>query len=276
MTAAVIGIALALPSAFFLLLANVQTVTGQWQSGAQLSLFLKRDTSASQYQQMAREIGQRPGVSNVRVVTPEQALDEFKRSSGFTEALQLLDENPLPPVLIVDPVGGQAPGALEKLADELRALPAVETARLDMQWVKRLHSIMRLVERGVWVVALLLAGAVMLVVGNTIRLDIENRRDEIVISKLIGATDSFVRRPFLYEGLWYGAVGALMAALLIEIARLVLDGPLDRLSALYGNSLGVQGLGISGLSLLLLSGALLGLIGSWMAVGRHLAALEPS
>src|SRR5690606_27826664 len=136
-----------------------------------------------------------PTIAAVEIITPEEALEEFRRLSGFEDALALLDGNPLPPVLVVQPGAGLDPEQIQELVSRLRARPEVAQLRLDQEWVQRLHAIMQLIERGVWVVAALLAITVILVVGNTIRLDIQNRRDEIVITKLIGATDAFVRRP---------------------------------------------------------------------------------
>ncbi len=275
MTTAVIAIALALPTAFLLLLVNVERVTGGWESSARVSLFIKQDVAAPRYRALADELLGRQAVAAVEVVTPEAALDEFRRLSGFHEALELLDSNPLPPVLVVQPSAGLTPSGIDELVAQLRTLAEVDQLRLDQEWVQRLHAIMQLVQRGVWVIAALLAIAVILVIGNTIRLDILNRRDEIVIAKLIGATDAFIRRPFLYEGIWYGAAGGLVAALLIEGGRLLLGGPARELALLYGSGFVIQGLTLSEFSQLTGFGALLGLVGSWTAVGRHLAAIEP-
>lgn len=275
MTAGVIGIALALPAGFLLFLQNVEAATGDWQGGVQISLFIKAGVSEDAYRQLAATLRSDPEVSNVRVVTPAQGLAEFRAKSGFKNALDLLGENPLPPVLVIRPIHGLAPARIETMAANLKDRPEVDRLRMDRQWLQRLHAIMRLVRRGIWVVAGLLAVAVMLVVGNTIRLDIENRRDEIVITKLIGATDRFVRRPFLYEGIWYGVAGALLACVLIEIGYYALSGPAGDLSVLYDSNYLLRGLGFSGTGWLLLAGVALGLLGSWLAVGRHLAAIEP-
>jgi cell division transport system permease protein len=275
MTTAVIAIALALPGGFLLLLANFEQVTGSFQGSTQVSLFLVEGVEEPGYRKLAAELRREPGVADVEVITPAAALDEFRRLSGFDDALALLEVNPLPPVLVVQPVPGLAPPQVDSLVGELRRRPEVAQLRLDQEWVQRLHSIMRLIQRGVWVVAALLATAVILVIGNTIRLDIQNRRDEIVITKLIGATDAFIRRPFLYEGIWYGAVGGIAAGALIEVGRLVLGGPARELALLYGSGFVVHGLTLSEFSQLTAAGALLGLSGSWTAVGRHLAAIEP-
>ncbi|HET8700948.1 MAG TPA: permease-like cell division protein FtsX, partial [Nitrococcus sp.] len=200
MTAAVIGIALALPAAFLVLLDNVQTLTVGWQGQPHASLFLKRGLDADQVAALARQIEARDGVTQVRIITPEQGLQELRELSGFRQALAMLQGNPLPPVIEVEPSGTLTPAQVSALVDGLAALPDVEQTRLDQDWLRRLHAIMQLLQRGTWIVATLLGITVILMVGNTIRLDIENRRDEVVIAKLIGATDTFVRRPFLYSG----------------------------------------------------------------------------
>lgn len=275
MTAGVIGIALALPAAFLLALGNLQSVTSGWGGQAQASLFLHQDVDQAAYRKLAGQLGEDADIRAVKVITPKEAMAEFQRLSGFSDALDLLDENPLPPVLVVRPRRGMQPGAIEGLVDRLKGLPQVDRVRLDQQWVKRLHAIMDLAGRGIWVIAGLLALTVVMVVGNTIRLDIENRREEIVITKLIGATDAFIRRPFLYEGLWYGIGGGLLACILVEAGLWLLSTPSRQLAELYGSGFRLEGLGGLDTLTLLACGALLGWAGSWLAVGRHLAAIEP-
>jgi cell division transport system permease protein len=152
----------------------------------------------------------------------------------------------------------------------------VEMAQLDMQWVKRLYGLMDIGRRGVWVLASLLALAVLLVVGNTIRLAIQNRRDEIIITKLIGGTDTFIRRPFLYTGFWYGVLGGIIAFILVQASLGVLAGPVNNLAGLYSSTFRLDGMDLPTVGALLSSGMVLGLLGSWLAVGRHLRAIEPT
>jgi len=275
MTTAVIGIALALPAAFLLLLDNLELVTGDWEGRTRASLFLERDLDAELQSDVAHQVRAVEGVTRVQLIPPDAALAEFRTHSGMREALELLEENPLPPVLVVEPAAGLAPDAVEALMERLAGLPAVADIRLDREWLRRLHALMALAERAVWVITGLLGLTVVLVVGNTIRLDIENRREEIVITKLIGGTDAFVRRPFLYAGLWYGIGGGLLACLLVEGGRWLLAGPAMQLARLYGSGFELRGLGLSGAATLLACGAALGLLGSWVAVGRHLSAIEP-
>lgn len=275
MTAAVLGIALALPAAFLLLLQNVEGVTEEWDGGASISLFMTQDVEESVYRALARDLLARDGIRSTEVVPPEGALEEFRANSGMHDALDLLDHNPLPALVVVTPMSTLDANALQALGDELGELEAVETARLDLEWVRRLHAIVDLLRRAVWLVAGLLSVTVILVVGNTIRLAIENRREEIVITKLIGGTDAFIRRPFLYEGVWYGAIGGLLAAVLVETVRIALSGPAADLARFYQAGPLLSGLGPGGAATVLFSGIALGLVGSWLAVGRHLAAIEP-
>lgn len=276
MTSAVIGIALALPGGLYLLLANVQTLSTHWDGTASISLFLKQEISDSESAELAARFEQDPGVRSVKRITRDQALDEFRELSGFSNALEALNENPLPELLIVEPAEShETPAALEALTGRLGSDPAVDFAQLDLQWVKRLHTMTEIARRGVIVLAALLGLAVLLVVGNTIRLEIQNRHSEIEITKLIGATDAFIRRPFLYHGLWYGLLGGVIAWLLIALSFYLLDGPVSRLATLYQSGFDLTGVNAATTLTLLLGGAGLGLAGSWVAVGRHLSRIEP-
>ena len=277
MTVAVIGIALALPAGLHLLLENARLLSGGWDGSTQVSLFLRREVPEAESARLASALRERPEIAETTLIPRAEALAEFRTLSGFGGALDALDENPLPDVIVVRPAPGHAaPKAVEALVAELRVVPGVEHARLDMQWVKRLYALMEIVRRGVEVVALLLGLAVLLVVGNTIRLDIQNRRREIEVAKLIGATDAFIRRPFLYSGAWYGLFGGVAAWLLVSMALWATGGPVQQLALLYQSQFRLVAADTGTVLTLLVGGALLGLLGSWLAVGRHLAAIEPS
>lgn len=277
MTAAVIGIALAMPTGLHVLLKNVQQVLGGWDGAAQLSLFMHQDIRETDVLELADELRARPGIAAVDYISSEQAMSEFKRLSGFGEALNALEDNPLPPVLVVHPtLEQQGPALLKQLREELAAERTVEIAQLDMQWIKRLYALMEIGERGVWVLAAMFALGVLLVVGNTIRLGIQNRRDEIVIIKLIGGTDAFIRRPFLYTGFWYGVLGGIIAYLLIEVALWLLSAPVNNLATLYSSDFHLASIDLLTAIALLCGSVLLGWMGSWLAVGRHLRSIEPS
>ena len=277
MTAGVIGIALALPAGLYILLDNLQEVSRGWDGEAQISLFLRLGVDDKEAERLADRLRPWPGVGDIELVTREQALSEFRRLSGFGEALGLLDENPLPAVVLVTPTESHGtPEGVESLLRELRTLPEVDLAQLDLEWVKRLHAMMEIAQRGVLVVAGMLALAVLLIVGNTIRLDIQNRRDEIVITKLIGGTDAFIRRPFLYGGFWYGAAGGFLAWLLVGLSFLMIEGAVERLAALYGSPFELSVLTFGTTFALFAIAISLGLLGSWLAVGRHLRQIEPT
>ncbi|NNF96059.1 MAG: cell division protein FtsX [Halobacteria archaeon] len=277
MTTAVIGIALALPSGLHVVLKNAQQLSGGWDGAAQISLFLKRTVPDDEANRLARQIQKLPEVASVSYISRREALQEFQRLSGFGDALEALQDNPLPSVLVIRPTpAASTPAATEKLLQRLQGYPPVDIAQLDMQWVKRLYVIMELVRRGVVVLAALLALAVLLVVGNTIRLAIQNRRDEIVVMKLIGGTDAFIRRPFLYTGFWYGLFGGVIAWLLVSLSLSILSDPVERLTGLYQSQFELSGLDATTTGMLIGTSILLGLAGSWLAVGRHLRDIEPT
>jgi cell division transport system permease protein len=277
MTAAVIGIALAMPSGLYLLLDNLHRLSGSWDGQASLSVFLKQEIDSATAQQLADSLAKWPEIGAVQLVTPQQALQEFSEHSGFADVLGLLEDNPLPLVLIVTPAADQTdPTFAGALQDRLTALPETDLAQLDLQWVQRLAAILDIARRGILVISALLALAVLLVIGNTIRLEIQNRREEILVTKLIGATNAFVRRPFLYSGTWYGIFGALLAWTLVETGFWLLSGPVGKLVGLYQSDFTLETLPLALLGLLMLTGVVLGLLGSWLAVGRHLHAIEPS
>lgn len=275
LTAAVIGITLSLPAGLHVLLRNVSAISYSWEGTLQASLFLKDSVSAERGRELSRTLAQRPGVARTSYVSREQSLAEFRELSGFGEALDLLADNPLPAVIVVTPQRELGEGPVNRLLQELSGLPEVEVAKLDQKWLERLYAILAIVERAVLILSGLLALAVVVTVGNTIRLDIENRREEIVVMKLIGAPDSFIRRPFLYTGLWYGLFGGLIAALLVHGALRALDGPARRLAGLYESSYQITGLSAESMLGLLAAGVILGALGSAWTVGRHLGRYEP-
>ena len=276
MTAMVIGIALALPTGLYLLLANLDRLSGSWEGQASLSVFLKDQVRGDAATALANQLRAWPEVAEVTLITPEQALEEFRRRSGFADALAALDENPLPAVLLVAPaLNSTDPVSAGMLQEKLRQLPEIDQVQLDLQWVQRLAAILETARRAVLLISALLALAVLLVVGNTIRLEIQNRREEIVVTKLIGATNGFVRRPFLYSGIWYGVLGAATAWLVVELGFWLLEAPVHHLVGLYAGTFTLQTRPWQLLLALLSGGIALGMLGSWLAVGRHLAAVEP-
>lgn len=277
MTAAVIAIALAMPAGLYLLLGNLERLSGTWDGQASMSVFLKNSIPASAANELAKRIREWPEVESVQLVTPDEALQEFSRHSGFAGVLDTLEENPLPAVLVVMPASDYTdPAAASTLRDRFSRLPETELAQLDLEWVQRLAAILEIARRGILITGCLLALAVLLMIGNTIRLEIQNRREEILVTKLIGATNGFVRRPFLYCGIWYGVCGAIIAWLLVETGFWLLSEPVANLAGLYQSDFHLETLPLQLLLLLISGGICLGLLGSWLAVGRHLDAIEPT
>lgn len=270
---AVIGIALSLPLTLVLLLQNVATLGAGWDQTNSISVFMQeREDGALQL--FVAQLEAREDVAGVELITPQEALAEFEENSGFGEALQGLDENPLPPVIVITPATTDA-ATLTDLQNYLQAQPGVDVAQLDLQWLQRLNAILALAIRLTWLLASLMGAGVILVIGNTIRLAIENRRAEIVVVKLVGGTDSYVARPFLYTGLWYGVGGGLLGVVLVQSGLWILSGPLQQLFGSYQSGYAVSGLGISGSFFVLVAAGFLGWLGAAISVVRHLRAIEP-
>lgn len=276
MTWLVIAIALALPTGLHVGLNNVNALSGGWEGAARLSLFLKKGLADGDAQALAGQLSSVEGVAKVDYISPEVALDEFRQASGFGKVLDELDGNPLPGLLVVTPLHTHSSAeAVVALEAQFKSLPEVDLIKLDMEWIQRLNSITELLARMTLALAAMLGLGVLLIVGNTIKLAIEGRRDEILVVKLVGGTNAFVRRPFLYTGLWYGLGGGVVAWILVQAGLIWLSGPVSRLSALYGSEFSLLGLGFIDSLLLWLFGALLGLGGAWLVVGRELRAIEP-
>jgi cell division transport system permease protein len=274
MTWLVIGIAIALPSGLWVVLDNIAAIDTQLENPAQLSLFLADEVDAAQAAALAQSLAQRDDLATVRFLDRDSALTEFVEQSGMGDLAASLPENPLPHLLLVMP-RDESPASLDRLGEEFAAMATVQEVVLDTLWLRRLETLMALGRRAVQLLAVLLLFAVVLVLGNTIRLAIESRRDEIVIVKLVGGSDAFVRRPLLYTGLWYGLGGGAVAALLVALAALLLAPPVNALAAAYQSNFALRGLGLVDSLQLVLLGGMLGLAGAWLAVARHLSDIEP-
>lgn len=275
LTCFVIGITLALPATLHCVVKNINAVSYSWESTLQASLFLKDSVSAQQGQLLAAKIGHYNDVAVTSYISREQSLSEFKTLSGFSQALDLLDSNPLPAVITIVPVRGIERQRLDALVTQLGKLPEVEVAKLDREWLERLYAVLALVERLVLVIAGVLGLAVVVIVGNTVRLDIEAKRVEIEVMKLIGATDGFIRRPFLYTGLWYGLIGGVIGWLLVFGAVWALSSPAQTLSDLYASDYQLKGLSWDATLVMFASGIVLGGLGAWWTVARRLREIEP-
>lgn len=273
-TCLVMAVALSLPMGLSLLLDNVEKLGGSWQRAAQISLFLDMSAGERDGQALREQIAAMDDVSDAEWISREQALEEFQQLSGLGQALKELPENPLPGVVLVTPKEVDK-AKLEALRQRLAELPKVEQAQLDLVWVERLTAILKLGDRFVFGLSLLLILALLLVIGNTIRLHIENRRAEIEVIKLVGGTDGYVRRPFLYMGALYGFGAGIFAWLLLAFGLDWLNDAVVRLAGLYGSDFALGGVPSSDGFSLLLGAVLLGYIGAWLAVARHLNELAP-
>jgi cell division transport system permease protein len=276
MTVAVIAVALALPLFLNVLLQNTRTVTGHWNQAFELSVYLIKKAGAERAGALGKQLKARPDVAEVRLITADQAFADFRESSGFGKALDALDANPLPNVLIVTPtLAASTSEGMTILKTSIESQPDVEVVQVDTEWVQRLNAMLEVLRRVVWITGSLLGLSVVLVVGNTIRLDILNRRAEIEVMKLVGATDGFTRRPFLYSGIWYGLGGGLGAVALVAGAVAALARPLDHLASLYGSPFHLEGLRFASTARILGIAIGLGWLGSWIAATRHIRAVEP-
>lgn len=277
MTLLVITVALALPATLYSLLNNAQQLSGELDVEVRISAFLQESISLSQARQLQTTLRQREDIATVQLIDKDRALELFKKESGMGDALSLLDTNPLPHTLIIQPaLSHQDNTALEALRDALQARTEIDQARLDLEWLQRLNAIMSLLKRAVMLIAGMLALAALLVVGNTIRLDILSRKQEIEVAKLIGATDGFIRRPFMYGGFWYGLLSAILALVTVNVLIALLSPAVSELSGLYNTRFTLSSLNWLDTLWLLGLGSLLGLLGSWLAVSRHLNEIQPS
>lgn len=276
MTVAVIGISLALPAALYVMTENLRAMAGGWDQTAAISLFLRFETDDIHAKRLSQDLETWPEIARVHMITREQALEEFRALGGFEEALEKITKNPLPVLLAIYPTQFYStPERLETLQSKLLKLPEADFARMDTLWLQRFQAILDLVQSASLLLGGLLGVGVLLIVGNTIRLEILNRRIEIEIMELVGATAAFIRRPFLYAGAWYGLLGGTTAWLLVSLAVLLLQQPVSRLASLYRSEFQLAGLGLTATSITLGASILLGLIGSWIAVNRHLQGAEP-
>jgi cell division transport system permease protein len=276
LTILVIGIALALPACLHVLVQNVRAASGGWGNALDISVYMKTDATLEQAKQAQKRIEQRRDVEEVTLVEADAALAEFRKSSGFGEALDALKDNPLPHALVVRPAEEfRDPATVDGLTAELRKIDGVDIVQLDTAWVSRFNAILDVVRRVVLLAAGLFALGILVIVGNTIRLDIENRRDEIEVTKLVGGSDGFVRRPFLYNGVWYGLGGGLVAWLTVTVVIALLGEPVQRIAGLYGSSFQLHGLGLEGSAVLLAGGVVLGWLGSFIAATKEIRGIEP-
>ncbi len=275
LTVTVIGIALALPAALGVLVQSGRALAGGWADVRDFSVYLAPGVTRDRAEALARELRGNAAVESVRLIPADVAVAQLRKDPGFADALAALESNPLPHTLVVRPRATTTGMSLETLGAEVRKAPGVDLVKLDLEWVERLNAMLDFLRRLGLITGGLLVAAVLIVVGNTIRLDIQTRSAEIEVAKLLGATDAFVRRPFLYLGFWYGLLGGVVAMLILLVGLSALGGPISRLAGLYGSSFELGGATGSSLLAVLAGGVLAGWGGAWTAVARHLAAIQP-
>jgi len=273
MTVSVIAITLSLPAGLLLSINNLQTLSGQIDLNNNISIFLKSNTPLSNAKALTTSLQGKDSVSQAVLIDKQAALEEFRQYSGFDLAIGMLDNNPLPHVIQVTPHIDN-PASLESLVNELEQHADTQLVQMDMGWLERLNGFLYIAERATTLVTILLGFAVLLIVSNTIRLELHSRRDEIDITRLVGATPSFIMRPFIYSGFWYGFFGGLLACLLVNISILLIDSPTSSLASLYNSSFSLQTMPFLHAVLWIAFSVLLGICGSWIVVSRYLSKLE--
>ena len=277
LTVMVIAIALALPASLYLTVDNVQQVGSNFESSAQITVFVNKGAKPEAIEGLEKKLNGMAGVTSVEYISAQQALLEFKALSGFGSALRYLEDNPLPAVFLVQPMmeGEVDLVQTQKIITDIKALPVVDDVQIDMAWLQRLHLLIEMGHKIVLALGITLGIGVLLVIGNTIRLAIESRRNEIIVVKLVGGTNAYVRRPFLYTGLLLGLFGALIASIMLFSCLMWISSSVENLASLYQSQYRLQGLGITGFLSLMLIGGVFGLGGAWIAVSRHLRDIEP-
>lgn len=276
LTSLVVAIALALPATLLIIFGNVQQLSERWDARPRVLVYVHPQARTEAITKWIETLSDDVAIESVKFISADEALAEFQRESGFGDVLKLLDENPLPATVVLTPTDSALlEEGLPALLDRLRASALVDDLDVDLEWVRRLREITVLCRRMVLTLATLLGLGVLLSIGNTIRLAIENRRDEIVVTKLVGGTDGFVRRPFLYTGVWYGLFGGLVACLLVSVAFASIAPSVRSLLGSYQSDFEFQQLNLFGVMLILIIGAGLGWLGASLAVGRHLADVQP-
>lgn len=275
MTWMMIAVAMTLPAALLVSLDNLEALGQQWDGAAGITVFINPRAKPTAIENFRQQLETNTEVAQIVYRSPEQALQEFEQQSGMGRALRELDGNPLPPSLLVQPLSSLAPDRVVALGESIGANPLVDDVVYDQAWIERLHRILALGKQLALLLGALLALGVWLVISNTIRLAIESRRQEVIIIKLVGGSNAFVRRPFLYTGIWYGIGGALLALLLLSVLLGLLSGTVMNLASSYQSDFNLQGLSLGQSGVLLLVGIAIGWLGAWLAVSRHLSAIEP-
>lgn len=276
MTIAVLGISITLPATLYVLVKNLSHISANTSQAAEISVFMEDSASEADIQQLVKRLRTWPEIESLVFISSEDALEEFRQLSGFGDAVDYLDKNPLPNVLLVYPEQRfGSPGAAQTLLDKIIQQREVDSGKLDIEWLERLHAIMAVANELVTMISMLLFFAVILIVGNTIRLNIFNKRNEILVMKLVGATDSFIQRPFLYTGFWYGFLGGVIAWITVAILLWWMSSSITDILSLYNQDFYLAGLDFSTLVSMLFISVFMGLSGSAISVSRYVRQIEP-
>jgi len=273
----VVAIALSLPAGFYVAVTNLQKIVNVTDSSNTITVFLKTTATETQIELLKEKVSLDEGIEVIKYISSQQGLDEFRAESGFGDILKMLDENPLPPVFLIEPDKDIQNNSelIKKLVTRLKKEHLIENIQIDMMWLKRLQAILLVSERLSFMLGVILAFGVLLIISNAVALSLDSKSEEVIVIKLVGGTNAYVRRPFLYTGLCYGSFGGILSWIFIAIAVYWLSIPIEKLSALYQSSIELEGLGFFGLISLISIGVSLGLLGAWLAVTRQLSAIEP-
>nr|WP_297350010.1 permease-like cell division protein FtsX [uncultured Glaciecola sp.] len=276
MTIGVLGFSITLPSTLYVLVKNTEQISQQWEQASEISLFLREGVTDASAQQLLTRLRLWPEIAEVAFISADEGLKEFQALSGLGDALNYLETNPLPAVVLVVPTSKHAsPTSAGILLNKLRKEREVEIGKLDIEWLERLYALIGIAKDLVTLLAVLLFFAVVLIIGNTIRLNILSKRDEIVVMKLVGATDAFIQRPFLYTGFWYGLLGGIMAWITVFIILLWIDYSMQDFMEKYQVNFNLTSMDLSTLIFMLLVSVSLGITGSLLSVQRHVKDIEP-
>lgn len=274
LNALVIGVALALPLGGWVLLKNLERLAGHLGADPQLSVFLAADAGKADAARVEAALTTATGVREFRFVPKAEALAELARLEGLGELAAALGSNPLPDAFVVRIAPSDA-AAADRLAATLRALPKVERVQFDAAWVRRLDAILGLARTAVSLLASLLAFGLVAVTFNTIRLQIVTQRDEIEVSRLFGATDAYVRRPFFYQGAMLGLAGGVAAVGIVSASAWLLGPQVGQVAAAYGSEFRIGLLPPADIASVLGFAAFLGWCGALLSVSRHLSEAGP-
>jgi len=270
LTITVIALALALPFGLGLVSKNLSHFNQQWDGELSVSVYLKSDVTLANAKQTSEAWLQQNRIKSTTLITPDEALEQISKYSDAQNWVEELGSNPLPSVIVVVPNGAEE-ASLNALSKWLSNQPTVDSIQLDNQWVKRLNGLYGLTQIVFWVLAIALGATALMIISNTLRLDVENRKEEVFVIRLVGGTDTYVRRPFLYTGLWYGLWGSVCALGLVGVGGMFITQSIDQLGALYESTWTLIGPDWLDISNLLICGTALGLAGAWVAVNKHLS-----